>query len=712
MVENRNLEEINERGAEMFNDPHNIDLLSQDQLTGLPNRDVFLHHLCQAAALTRDRPDYLFAVLVLDLDRFKVINDSLGYRVGDKLLIAVSEKLQDCLRAHDVVARLGNDEFALLLNQIQDVNSAIAIAERIGNSLVDPLQIGEHEVLVNVHIGIATSDTDYEQPEDILRHASSAITQYRRPTQAGYQVFNRQMHTETLKMLRLENDLRKAIDRREFELHYQPIICLKTQRIMGFESLVRWRHPERGLVFPGDFIPLAEETGLIADLGSWVLYESCRQLYSWQEQFPETENWTISVNISGQQLRRKDFIDELEYTLLKTKLLPHCLKLEVTESVLLDNNQNLIEVFNQIETLGAKLCLDDFGTGYSSLSYLHQFPVFQTLKIDRSFISSINQGKDKLGLVRAILALASSLGMDVVAEGIEDGRQLAHLKVLQCQYGQGYLFCKPIDSQSTESLIVTELAQNTSFDIQDPKLLLEEKLSQENSSVLVEQLTQQLAGLKQEKIDLEILLKMTQEHASLIEEELQQEIDNYERARAELQQANQKLESLSLIDSLTQIANRRHFDEYLQEQWHKLAASEQPMALIFVDVDYFKLYNDHYGHQGGDKCLKQVAKVLTRPIKPPADLVARYGGEEFAIILPNTGADGALRIAEGIRAELRKKKIPHEKSLVSKNVTISLGVVTLIPREDRSPESLVALADQALYEAKRQGRDRYILYGV
>jgi diguanylate cyclase (GGDEF)-like protein len=689
-----------------------IIISNQDQLTGLSTRDSFLNHLEEPLKLSKENPEYMFSVLFLDLAHFKKINDSFGYKIGDQLLVAVSKRLKQCLRGQDFIARVGNDEFAILLDNIKDVNFAIKIAQRIGESLLVPFEIEGHEVFANIHIGIATNTKGYEQPEQILRNASIAIAQYHRPSPAGYQIFEEEMQSDVITKLRLENDLRKAIDRQEFNLHYQPIVCLQTQRIKGFETLARWQHPKQGLIAPNKFIPLAEETGLIIDLGDWVLYESCRQLYSWQQQFPEAKNWFVSVNVSAQQLLKPNFVEEVVKILVTTKLSPSCLKLEITESVLVENNDSLMSIFKKLIDLGIKFSLDDFGTGYSSLSYLHQFPIFHTLKIDRSFINVINQGNDKLAIVRAILALANSLGMDVVAEGIEENHQLAQLKVMQCQYGQGYLFSKPIDSKSTESLIISELAQGESVPVEDPKLLLKQRLSQENLLIRIEELSQEIEQLKQEKSDLEIKFKTTQEHASLIEVELQEQIDNYEKAKKELQIVNQKLESLSLIDGLTQVANRRHFDDYLQEEWDNLAASEQPISLILADVDYFKLYNDHYGHQGGDKCLQQVAKALSRPLKPPADLVARYGGEEFAIILPNTHADGALRVAQAIRAELRKMKIKHEKSAVNDYVTISLGIVNLIPSVNKSPESLVALADRALYEAKNQGRDRFILYSA
>ncbi|MGK7916790.1 MAG: diguanylate cyclase [Prochloraceae cyanobacterium] len=704
---NNNLALVKSAAEPMLVNQENI-LFSQDRLTGLANRELFLKHLSNAVTRTQQQKEYFFAVLLLNLDRFKVINHTLGYAIGDQLLIAVARKIETCLRSEDIIARLGDDEFAILLENMKAPNCAVNIAERIGKELTSPFNLNGHKVFANASIGIALSTTNYDRPEEILRQADTAMSHAKMLGKAGYQIFNDLIHLPTIELLKLENELQRAIERQELKLHYQPIVSLQTRRITGFEVLVRWQHPERGLIAPSEFITLAEETGLIIPLGTWVLREACRQIRLWQVQFPDFPLF-LSVNVSAKELSQVSFIEQVKQIVRETGLDPHSLKLEFTESILLENTESVITAFKELQDIGIQFSLDDFGTGYSCLSYLHQFP-FNTLKIDRSFIESINLSSEKLGIVRTIVTLAANLGMDVVAEGIEQGNQLAQLKVLKCQYGQGYFFSKPLDSKAAEALMVAQFVDGDQVNTDNPKVILEEKLSREQLLVHIEKLSQELEDLKQERTDLEILLETTTEHAEIVESELQKEINNYQQAEACLLVVNKELESLSLLDSLTQVANRRYFDDYLNQEWQTLAAKERPLSLILADVDYFKRYNDEYGHQQGDDCLIQVAQAMSRPVKPQADLVARYGGEEFAVILPNSGAEGALKIAEAIRWELKKLKIPHAQSSVSAYVTLSLGVVSMIPTTEDSIKRLIALADKALYEAKNQGRDRFILF--
>ncbi|UBF26400.1 EAL domain-containing protein [Kovacikia minuta CCNUW1] len=426
-----------------------------DGLTGLANRALFTDRLEHAIACTKQQEGYLFAVLFLDLDRFKVINDSLGHMVGDQLLIAISRRLETCLRRTDLIARLGGDEFAILLEGIQDSHYATQIAERLQKELMLPFNLGKHEIFASTSVGIAFSTTGYENPQDLLRDADTAMYHAKGKGKAQYQIFDTAMHVRAVALLQLETDLRRALERQEFQLHYQPIVSLESQKITGFEALVRWCHPERGLVAPGEFIPVAEETGLIIPLGNWVLQEACRQMRYWQQEFSAADHLTISVNISGKQFSQANFTPQIQQILQETGLDAKSLKLEITESILMDNVESTTASLLQLQALGIQLSMDDFGTGYSSLSYLNRFPV-STLKIDRSFIQSVDTDTEKLEIIRTVIMLARSLGMDAVAEGVETAQQLARLRELHCESGQGYFFSKPLDGQKAGCLLSAE----------------------------------------------------------------------------------------------------------------------------------------------------------------------------------------------------------------------------------------------------------------
>ncbi len=426
-----------------------------DGLTGLANRALFTDRLEQAIARTKQQPDYLFAVLFLDLDRFKVINDSLGHTVGDQLLIAISRRLGASLRRNDLIARLGGDEFAILLEGIQDAQYATQIAERLQKELTLPFKLGRHEIFASTSIGIALSTTGYEHPQDLLRDADTAMYHAKGKGKSQYQIFDTAMHVRAVALLQLETDLRRALERQEFHLHYQPIVSLKSQEITGFEALVRWCHPERGLIAPGEFIPVAEETGLIIPLGDWVLREACWQMHRWQQEFPSASTLTINVNISSKQFAQPNFATQIQQILQSTGLSASNLKLEITESILMDNVESTTASLLQLQALGIQLSMDDFGTGYSSLSYLNHFPI-STLKIDRSFIQSVDTDVEKLEIIRTVVMLARSLGMDAVAEGVETVEQFARLQELQCESGQGYFFSKPLDSKTAESFLAAK----------------------------------------------------------------------------------------------------------------------------------------------------------------------------------------------------------------------------------------------------------------
>lgn len=428
-----------------------------DSLTGLPNRVSFMELLRRAGELATHRPEYLFAVLFIDLDRFKTINDSLGHEIGDQLLNEIAARLAKCLRPQDTIARLGGDEFVILLEDIQIQDKAVAITQQILQELSVPFCIEGRDIFTSASIGIAFSSTGFIYPENLLRDADLAMYRAKNDGRGNYAIFHPRMHSSAVAQLELETDLRRAIERQELQLHFQPIVSLRTNRLVGFEALVRWLHPQQGLVSPAKFIPIAEETGLILPIGSWILKEGCAQMRRWQQQFPGWPPLTVNINLSSHQFT-PNLVDLVQQILAETGLAARFLKLEITESVLMSRAESAIATLSQLKALGIQLAIDDFGTGYSSLSYLHRLPI-DTLKIDRSFIQRVDSDGEQLAIVRTIITLAWNLGMEVVAEGVETPKQLAQLRSLQCEYAQGYLFSKPRDVQSIETLLLHELEQ-------------------------------------------------------------------------------------------------------------------------------------------------------------------------------------------------------------------------------------------------------------
>jgi len=423
-----------------------------DALTSLPNRSLLNEKLKSAIERAGQREGHQFAVLFLDLDRFKNINDSLGHTIGDQLLVTLARRLEHSVRDMDTVARLGGDEFAILLEGIKSANDATYMAERLQKELASPFTLGGHEVFTTVSIGIALGETGYDHPEDILRDADTAMYRAKESGKARFEVFDTSMHARASNLLRLENDLRRALERQEFRVYYQPIVALETGHIAGFEALVRWQHPERGFIAPAEFISVAEDTNLIIPLGLWVLEEACRQMVRWQWQSTANKSLTLSVNLSGKQFTQPDLVERIEGILEETGLDPRRLKLEITESVVMENAEAAIAMLVRLKALGVQLSIDDFGTGYSSLSYLHRFPL-DTLKIDRSFVNLMNESADNSEIVRTIRTLAGNMGMEVVAEGIETLGQLTRLMELNCEYGQGYLFSKALAAEAAEALL-------------------------------------------------------------------------------------------------------------------------------------------------------------------------------------------------------------------------------------------------------------------
>jgi diguanylate cyclase (GGDEF)-like protein/PAS domain S-box-containing protein len=423
-----------------------------DAMTGLPNRALFMTHLKHAVDRAKRNPERLFAVLFLDLDRFKIINDSLGHLAGDQLLTEAAHRLQGCLRLGDTIARLGGDEFTVLLEDMTSRDEATTVAQRIQSEIARPFNLNGHQIFTSASIGIAHSEQGYEQPAEMLRDADTAMYRAKARGTALCEVFDQGMHSEAMHRLQLETDLRGALLRQEFILNYQPIVELETGSLRGFEALIRWNHPKHGLISPAEFIPVAEETGLIVSLGEWVLNEACYQLRSWHDLYPERPPLQMCVNLSAKQFLQSDLIEQIKNLLKKIKIAPRSLKLEITESTVMENVDKGIGLMQQIRSLGIELSVDDFGTGYSSLSYLPHFPL-DTLKIDRSFVTQMSTNRENVEVVRAVIALAKSLQMDTVAEGVETNAHWQQLQSLGCSYGQGYFFSVPVDAAQANELV-------------------------------------------------------------------------------------------------------------------------------------------------------------------------------------------------------------------------------------------------------------------
>jgi len=442
-----------------------------DPLTQLPNRALFLEKLSQSIKQAKQNTDYKFAVLFVDIDRFKNVNDNFGHSAGDQLIVQVSQRLTSSIRhdnpeqhsadisgtirlpGSDILARLGGDEFTILLDNIKDVSDAIRVAERIQENFASAFSIGGNELLASVSIGIAVSASGYSAAEDMLRDADTAMYRTKALGKSGYEICDPAMHRMAMSRLSLENDLRKAVERDELRVFYQPIVSLRDFRIIGFEALVRWQRPNSALALPGEFISVAEETGLILPIGKWVLREACRQMHDWHLQFPSESLFTVAVNVSAKQFAHPGLMSEVDQILRETHLEPSSLKLELTESIAMREVELTVEVLNKLKVIGVRLSIDDFGTGYSSLSYLHRFR-FDTLKIDRSFISQMGCSGEGRQIVQAIISLAHSMGMEVVAEGVETADQSNQLKSFACEYAQGYFFSKPIDKSELMQVLV------------------------------------------------------------------------------------------------------------------------------------------------------------------------------------------------------------------------------------------------------------------
>jgi diguanylate cyclase (GGDEF)-like protein len=432
-----------------------------DPLTGLPNRVLFMDRLERAIARERTPSEPpAFAVFFLDVDRFKIINDSLGHLVGDELLVSLAHRLEHALRSTDTVsryvgehtlARLGGDEFTVLLDGVHSARDAQAVADRLLSVASRPFELQGREIFISVSIGIVMSADRYARGEDMVRDADTAMYQAKANGKARAEIFDTSMLQAVEQRLALESDLRHALERHELHVFYQPIVSLAGGQLCGFEALLRWQHPTRGMVMPSEFVAAAEETGMIVPIGHWVLHEACRQMRAWSDEFPECNELMINVNLSARQCLQPNLVTEVARVLAETGLPAARLKLEITESVVMENSQDVSAILNELRTLGVQLGLDDFGMGYSALSYLQRFP-FQTLKIDRSFVSSMQDGGNA-EIIRAIVSLATGLAMDVTAEGVETADQVSRLKDLSCEFGQGFYFHKPLAREDAHAVL-------------------------------------------------------------------------------------------------------------------------------------------------------------------------------------------------------------------------------------------------------------------
>lgn len=432
-----------------------------DRLTGLCNRELLWDRIDRCIDRARRNPDYMYAVLFLDIDRFKEVNDSHGHTLGDQFLITIANRLQTCLRKTDAVsktdgstiARIGGDEFVVLLDGVRGPEDAVSVAERVQETLATPIVLEGIEFFTSASIGIATSELAYRSPDDLLRDADAAMYSAKAAGKARHELFNETMHAEVKARLQLGNDLRRAVDNEEFRAYYQPVCRLETGELVGFETLIRWQHPARGLVSPGEFIEHSEETGLVVELGAWVLNEACRQLREWHDRFPrEGEPLSVSVNVSMRQACRDELVDEVREALERHGIPASSLKLEITESVVMGDGETIAHVLSELKALGVEIHMDDFGTGYSSLSYLHRFPL-DALKIDRTFLTTARDESDYAGIVRTVVALAHQLDMSVAIEGVETPEQCAALRSIGADLAQGYYFSRPLEAGAATELL-------------------------------------------------------------------------------------------------------------------------------------------------------------------------------------------------------------------------------------------------------------------
>jgi diguanylate cyclase (GGDEF)-like protein/PAS domain S-box-containing protein len=441
---------------------HALSRADRDALTGLPNRDVLEKRLRRSIERAKERDDYRFAVLFIDLDGFKKVNDDFGHVVGDQLLNSAAERLERTVRPGDTLARFGGDEFVILLEYVTGIADVIMVADRVQQRLETPFKLNGREHRVAASIGVSLSETGYSDAKDAIRDADRAMYEAKRKGKGRFEFSDQSLYTDVVAVLSLQEDLRRCLDRDELELHYQPLVDLSSQSIVGFEALVRWKHPEHGLLLPDQFIPLAEETGAIVPLGRWVLRTACMEALEWHQEQASGKPLMLSVNVSMRELTSAEFVDAVAATLEQTRFPPERLQLELTESVLMEALEPIRGRIDAVRRLGVTVCIDDFGTGYSSLGHLHRLPI-DKIKIDRLFVRHLDEAPGNREILRTILVLAGHLGLDVVAEGVESNAQLETLRELACAYGQGFLFSKPVPPSRVAELLIGDEPSDTAF---------------------------------------------------------------------------------------------------------------------------------------------------------------------------------------------------------------------------------------------------------
>ena len=832
-----------------------------DPLTQLPNWVIFNQRLT-LALLDALYQGEILAVLVIALDRFKRINEGLGHGVGDFLLQQVASRLQTQLEEFEgtkpLLSRWHGDGFTVLSTHLNYVDEVVNLCQGVLGSFRDPFYVQGQVIYLTASVGISLAPYDGETPETLLKHAETALTQAKQQGKNNYQFYRPQSAGGKLDRLSLEADLRRALERNELLIYYQPQLDLISGQLSGVEALLRWQHPHLGLVSPADFIPLAEETGLIVEVGYWVLRMACQQYQQWQPQ--GNVDFRLAINLSARQFQQPDLLAQIFQILEETGMPPHRLEFEITESLMMQDIEGTIPVLHQLKEAGIKIAVDDFGTGYSSLAVLRNLPI-HVLKIDKSFLKDFLEKSQDAAIIQCIIALSRGLNLKVVAEGIETQEQLTRLRAMNCDYGQGFYISCPVPANAIAPLVFSPQlirfqeetvhhlvsftpSHRASRRFSSPLPLLEESLPErtELSQKILEYAALQ-EELKQRSLREKMILQITQKlrlslnindilhttaneirhfldtdrvvlyqfdekwsgkiavesrsqncqpiineviydpcfkenyvklyrqgrvraiedihqanlsqcHQDLLahyqvkanlvvpimfqdklwglmiahhccrtrkwldhELQLLAELSNQVAIAIhqgelyrQLENANLQLQLLSSQDALTKVGNRHLFDNYLQKEWQRLQRSQGELSLLLCDIDFFKQFNDHYGHPSGDNCLQEVAQVLSFALKQPADLVARYGGEEFAVVLPNTDLEGAIYLAETIRENVKSLEIPHSQSPLGL-VTLSIGVAHVIPSPKSSPEALIVAADQALYQAKAKGRDHVCFDG-
>jgi diguanylate cyclase (GGDEF)-like protein len=655
-----------------------------DELTGLPDRGAFLLHLAAALAPSEQQQTMPFAVLLLDCDKFKTINDSLGHHAGDQVLVAIAERLYANLSDMDVLARIGGDEFAILMYNIINLSHALATTERILRELDAPFAIAEQEVFISASIGIVTSEAGYTSAADILRDADTALYHAKALGRGRYSVFDPHMHARAVQRLKMETELRRALNQEEFCVFYQPIVSLSSGVITGFETLVRWQHPERQLLLPADFLPIAEELGLSVAIDRWVLRTACQQMHEWIKNFPATANLSISVNISGRQFEHPDLVSFIRTVLRETRLPPQNLVLEMTEETVIEHKDTAIKTLQHLQAMGIKVSLDDFGTGYSSLSYLHYLPI-STLKVDRSFISGMDINPQAATVANTIIMLAHALGMDVVAEGIETVQHLNNLRAARCERAQGFFFSRPVDVLKATALLEESLHH----------------LVSENSSPRFIEDTDHQAD-EQSPLHPQPMMSHPQP-AETTDKVLMHAPDNASPHQPDPPEQSEVVYK----DPLTGMLTRASLQTELAEAAEHSMRSSEPFALAVLDIDHFKSINDAFGHARGDEVLIEFAARVAAATRAQ-DTVFRYGGDEFVLLLRNTKSEQAYVFAERLLDIVRSSPFRGDPPLY---LTISMGIA-IFPMDSDNLEDLFNIADERNYQAKRSGRGRAVLHDM